>query len=199
MFIKPQKFISAFGIAIEGTNLNLFRLGISRDPFREAHAVRQRGESLRRLPFDNDIFARQCFAMRRNDQGHECRKNREFFHFRAPFWLKTPLKRSARHCFLKLTRNPPQRIGPRLRRSLFISMTGVLSNGKIWVSPRRPREDRDRRHRCGVEPGGFRRKTIKSHEAHASLLSATLAPARLLISNPLALSDINSTLTFGAN
>src|SRR5262245_37821878 len=69
--------------------------------------------------------------MRRNDQGHECRKNRECFHFRAPFWLKTPLRRYARHCFLKLTRKPPQRIGPRLKRSLFISMMGVLSNGKF--------------------------------------------------------------------
>src|SRR5262245_3724874 len=130
MFIKPQKFISAFGIAIEGTNVNLFRLGISRDPFREAHAVRQRGESLRRLPFDNDIFARQYFAMRHNDQGHECRKNREFFHFRAPFWLKTPLRCYAYTSLLKLTRKPPRGIGPRLRRTLFISITGGLSNGK---------------------------------------------------------------------
>jgi len=40
---------------------------------------------------------------------------------------------------------------------------------------------------------------IKSHEAHASLLAASLSDARLLISNPLVLSDINSTLTFGAN
>src|SRR5262249_49531893 len=69
---------------------------------------------------------------------------------------------------------------------------GCAVKREIWVSPRRTRGERDRRHRCGVEPGGFRTETIKSHEAHASLPTATLAPARLLISNPLALSDINS-------
>src|SRR5262245_21679194 len=102
--------------------------------------------------------------MRRNDQGHECRKNRECFHFRAPFWLKTPLKTLRETLFLELTRKPPQRIGPRLKRSLFISMTGVLSNGKFGYhrGERRTHEERDRRHRCGVEPAGFRRETIKS-------------------------------------
>jgi len=52
---------------------------------------------------------------------------------------------------------------------------------------------------AGLNLRGSGEKRIKSHEAYASLLTATLAPARLLISNPLALSDINSTLTFGAN
>src|SRR5215510_15600703 len=130
MVSKPQKFVRVRS-KVEGGHIYLSSFRIGGDPFRKARPVRQRGESLRRLPLDNDIFARQYFAMRRNDQGHECRKNREFFHFRAPFWLKTPLRCYARHCFLKLTRKPPQRIGPRLRRSLFISMTGVLSNGKF--------------------------------------------------------------------
>src|SRR5215510_4682386 len=121
-------------------------------------------------------------------------QKQRMFSFSCSFLVENATKTLRETLFLKLTRKPPQRIGPRLRPSLFISMTGVLSNGKFGYH----REERDRRHRCGVEPGGFRRETIKS-EAHASLLTATLAPARLLISNPLALSDINSTLTFGAN
>src|SRR5262245_8722322 len=129
IFLKPQKLVGV-GTKVEGGHVNLFSFRIGGDPFRKTNAVRQRDESLRCLPFDNDIFARQYFAMRRNDQGHECRKNREFFHFRAPFWLKTPLRCYAYTSLLKLTRKPPRGIGPRLRRTLFISMTGVLSNGK---------------------------------------------------------------------
>src|SRR5262245_12227913 len=107
------------------------------------------------------------------------------FSFSCSFLVENATKTLRETLFLKLTRKPPQRIGPRLRRSLFISMTGVLSNGKFGYhrGERRTHEERDRRHRCGVEPGGFRRETIKSHEAHASLLTATLAAARLLISN----------------
>src|SRR4030095_17166199 len=91
----------AVGTTVEGSNINLFSLRIGGDPLREAHAVRQRDESLCSPPFDNDVFARPCFAMRRNDQGHECRKNSECFHFRAPFWLKTPLRCYADTSLLK--------------------------------------------------------------------------------------------------
>src|SRR4030095_15638917 len=100
MLIEPQKFV-AVGTEVEGGDINFFCLGIGGDPLRKADAVWQCGKSLRRLRLDNDFFARPCFAMRRNDQGHECRKNREGFHFRAPFCLKTPLRCYADTSLLK--------------------------------------------------------------------------------------------------
>src|SRR5262245_39258874 len=120
------------------------------------------------------------------------------FSFSCSFLVENATKTLRETLFLKLTRKPPQRIGPRLKRSLFISMMGVLSNGKIGYH----RGELAKSETDAIGAGlnlEFRRETIKSHEAHASLLTATLAAARLLISNPLALSDINSTLTFGAN
>src|SRR5262245_66587747 len=51
--------------------------------------------------------------------------------FSCSFLVENATKTLRETLFLKLTRKPPQRIGPRLKRSLFISMMGVLSNGKI--------------------------------------------------------------------
>src|SRR5262249_16443621 len=121
------------------------------------------------------------------------------FSFSCSFLVENATKTLRETLFLKLTRKPPQRIGPRLKRSLFISMTVVLSNGKFGYTCGVLAKGETDGSGGGLNLGGFRRETIKSHEVHASLLTATLAPARLLISNPLALSDINSTLTFGAN
>src|SRR5262245_35090619 len=55
VFSKPQKFVGV-GAKVESGHINLSRLRIGRDPFREAHAVRQRNESFRRIPFHNDFF-----------------------------------------------------------------------------------------------------------------------------------------------
>src|SRR5262245_42584615 len=73
VFSKSQKFVGV-GAKIESGYINFSRLGIGGDPFRETRAFWQRNESFRRIPFHNNFFARPCFAVRCNDQGHECHK-----------------------------------------------------------------------------------------------------------------------------
>src|SRR5215510_10985535 len=121
------------------------------------------------------------------------------FSFSCSFLVENATKTLRETLFLETNEETASKNRAEAESKLVYFNDGCAVKREIWVSPRRTCEERDRRHRCGVEPGGFRREMIKSHEAHASLLCATLAAARLLISNPLALSDINSTLTFGSN
>src|SRR5215471_10188743 len=113
------------------------------------------------------------------------------FSFSCSFLVENATKTLRETLFLETNEETASKNRPEAETKLVYFNDGCAVKREIWVSPRRTREERDRRHRW--------RETIKSHEAHASLLTATLAAARLLISNPLALSDINSTLTFGAN
>src|SRR5215510_13719782 len=96
------------------------------------------------------------------------RQKQRIFSFSCSFLVENATKTLRETPFLKLTRKLPQRIGPRLRRTLFISMTGVLSNGKNRISPlQRPRRLRPKPvdARLNGRPSG--KKNSRIHEAHA--------------------------------
>src|SRR5262249_19765574 len=117
------------------------------------------------------------------------------FSFSCSFLVENATKTLRETLFLETNEETASKNRAEAETKLVYFNDGCAVKREIWVSPRRTREERDRRHRCGVQPGGFRRETIKS-EAHASLLTATLAPARLLISNPLALSQYQLNTDF---
>src|SRR5215813_12769508 len=76
------------------------------------------------------------------------------FSFSCSFLVENATKTLRETLFLETNEETASKNRAEAETKLVYFNDGCAVKREIWVSPRRTRGERDRRHRCGVEPGG---------------------------------------------